>query len=100
MSLEDNNKVVVKIFGEDYPIAGVSDPSYISQIADYVDNKMNDIAKASRVKSRDKVAILATLSIASELHEKNEIINRGNQEYEAQLDSVITRLDNALRSRF
>ncbi len=96
MSLEDNNKVVVKIFGEEYPIAGVSDPSYISHIAEYVDNKMNDIAKTSRVKSRDKVAILATLSIASELHEKNEIINRGNQEFELQLDSVVARLDSAL----
>jgi len=100
MSLEDNNKVVVKIFGEEYPIAGVSDPSHISRIADYVDNKMNDIAKVSRVKSRDKVAILATLSIASELHEKNEMLNRGSHEYETQLDSIITRLDNALRSRF
>lgn len=100
MSLEDNNKVVVKIFGEDYPITGVSDPSYISQIAGYVDNKMNDIAKASRVKSRDKVAILATLSIASELHEKNEMLNRGTNDFETQLDSIITRLDNALRSRF
>ncbi len=78
---------------------GVSDSAHISQIAHYVDNKMNDIAKASRVKSRDKVAILATLSIASELHEKNEIINRGNKEYEAQLDSVMARLDDALRSR-
>ncbi len=100
MSLEDNNKVVVKIFGEEYPITGVSDTSHISQIAAYVDNKMNDIAKASRIKARDKVAILATLSIASELHEKNEMINRGSNEYETQLDSIITRLDNALRSRF
>jgi len=100
MSLEDNNKVVVKIFGEDYPITGVPDPSYISHIAAYVDNKMNDIAKASRVKSRDKVAILATLSIASELHEKNDLLSRGSNEYEKQLDSIITRLDNALRSRF
>jgi cell division protein ZapA len=98
MSLEDNNKVVVKIFGEDYPITGVSDPSHISQIATFVDNRMNDIARTSRVKSRDKVAILATLSIASELHEKNEIIDHGYKEYESKLDSLAARLDDALSS--
>jgi len=98
MSLDNNNKVVVKIFGEEYPILGVSDPGHISQIAEFVDSRMNDIAKTSRVKSRDKVAILATLSIASELHEKNEIINRGNLEYETQLDTLVTRLDDALGS--
>ena len=98
MSLDDNNKVVVTIFGEEYPITGVSDPTYISQIAVYVDNKMNDIARTSRVKSRDKVAILASLSIASELHEKNEILDRGNQDCESQLDSLVARLDQALGS--
>jgi cell division protein ZapA len=98
MSLEDNNKVVVKIFGEDYPITGVSDPSYISRIAAFVDNRMNDIARTSRVKSRDKVAILATLSIASELHEKNDIINHGYDEYEKRLDLLVDRLDDALNS--
>ena len=98
MSSEEKNKVVVSIFGEEYPIAGVSDPKYVSQIAKYVDNKMNDIARTSRVKSRDKVAILATLSIASELHEKKELINQGNREYESQLDSIVARLDSALGS--
>jgi cell division protein ZapA len=98
MSSEEKNKVVVNIFGEEYPIAGVSDPKYVSQIAKYVDNKMNDIARTSRVKSRDKVAILATLSIASELHEKKELINQGNREYESQLDSIVARLDSALGS--
>ena len=98
MSSEETKKVVVNIFGEEYPIAGVGDAAYVSHIAEYVDTKMNDIARTSRVKSRDKVAILATLSIASELHEKDEIISRGNKEYEAQLDSIMTRLDTALGS--
>jgi cell division protein ZapA len=98
MSSEENKKVVVNIFGEEYPIAGAGEADYVSHIAEYVDTKMNDIARTSRVKSRDKVAILATLSIASELHEKNEIISQGNQEYEAQLDSIMSRLDTALGS--
>lgn len=98
MSSEKDNNVVVNIFGEEYPIAGVTDSKYVSQVAKYVDTKMNDIARTSRVKSRDKVAILASLTIASELHEKNEIISQGNKEYETQLDSIMSRLDSALGS--
>ena len=98
MSLDKDNKVIVKIFGEDYPITGVSDTAHISKVADYVDTKMNDIAKNSRVQSRDKLAILTSLSIASELHEKSDIVSHGDQQYSEQLDSVIARLDNALRT--
>ncbi len=96
MSLDKDNKVIVKIFGEDYPITGVSDTAHISKVADYVDTKMNDIAKTSRIQSRDKVAILTSLSIASELYEKADIVSQGDQQYSEQLDSVIARLDNAL----
>ena len=96
MSLNKDNKVIVKIFGEDYPITGVSDRAHISKVADYVDTKMNDIAQSSRIQSRDKVAILTSLSIASELHEKSDIVTQGDQQHIAQLDSLITRLDNAL----
>ena len=96
MSLDKDNKVIVKIFGEDYPITGVSDTAHISKVADYVDTKMNDIAKTSRIQLRDKLAILTSLSIASELHEKSDIVSQGDQQYDAQLDSLIARLDNAL----
>ncbi|MCH8026786.1 MAG: cell division protein ZapA [candidate division Zixibacteria bacterium] len=98
MSLDKDNKVIVKIFGEDYPITGVSDTAHISKVADYVDTKMNDIAKTSRIQSRDKLAILTSLSIASELHEKADIVSQGDQQYNQQLDSMIARLDNALRT--
>ena len=63
--VKENNKVVVKIFGEEYPIAGSADQAYISRIADYVDSKMKETAKNSQIKSRDKVAILAAMSIAT-----------------------------------
>ena len=98
MSLDKDNKVIVKIFGEDYPITGVSDTAHISKVADYVDMKMNDIAKTSRIQSRDKLAILTSLSIASELHEKTDIVSQGDQQYNEQLDSLIARLNNALRT--
>ena len=98
MSSNKDNKVIVRIFGEEYPITGVSDAKHISKVAKYVDTKMNDIARNSRIQSRDKVAILTSLSIASELQEKTDMVRQGEKLYVEQLDSVINRLDNALRT--
>jgi cell division protein ZapA len=98
MSSDKDNKVIVRIFGEEYPITGVSDSAHISEVAKYVDTKMNDIARNSRIQSRDKVAILTSLSIASELQEKAEMVRQGEKLYVEQLDSVISRLDNVLRT--
>ncbi len=89
----NKNKVVVKIFGDEYPISGVADPTYISKIADFVDSKMRETATASNVKVKDRVAILAVMSIASELHEKNEKLETINDKFESQLDNMNNRLD-------
>jgi cell division protein ZapA len=92
------NKVVVKIYGEDYPITGSNDPAYISKIADFVDLRMRDIAANSRVKSRDKVAILTAMSIASELHEKNEALTQTRSSSDDRIERLIAKLENALSS--
>ena len=87
---------MVNIYGEEYPIAGVSDPSYISRIAEYVDAKMREAAKNSRVVARDKVAILAAMSIASELHGEKESLQHSGEQFEARIDDMLARLDSAL----
>jgi len=92
------NKVVVKIFGEEYPVTGIEDPAYISKVADFVDSRMKQVAGLSRAKSRDKVAILAALSLASELFEKADSLDSYNHSQHSNLDSLISRLDDALMS--
>jgi cell division protein ZapA len=97
MAADSNeNKVVVRIYGEDYPITGVDDPAYISKIADLVDSRMKDIAAGSRVKSRDKVAILTAMSMASELHEKSELLDSSGGQVNRRVDHIISQLEQAL----
>lgn len=91
-----DNKVIVKIYGEDYPIAGAEDPAYISRIADLVDSRMKDVASQSRIKSADKVAILTALSFASELYEKEDTTKGSTKAFDASVDQLISRLDLAL----
>lgn len=94
--LSVENKVVVRIFGEEYPITGAGDPAHISKIADFVDSRMQEIARQSRIKARDKVAILAALSLASELLEKKESVSLSRREQEAKLSDLLNQLDAAL----
>ncbi len=90
------NKVVVNIFGEDYPITGVTDPSYISRVADFVDARMKEAAGDNRIRSRDRIAILAAMSLASELMESNEQLAGATDHFNSQADSILTRLEHEL----
>jgi cell division protein ZapA len=90
------NKVVVNIYGEDYAILGESDPVYISKIAEYVDSKMSEVSNAGQISSRDKVAILAAMSIASELKENNERLSNAQAHFHSDIDRVIARLDDTI----
>ena len=96
MTNSDEHKVTVNIYGEEYPITGVSDPSYISRIADFVDLRMRETAKGSRTAARDKVAILTAMSIASELYEKKDDSNNFSEQFNAQIEHLINRLDSVL----
>ncbi|MCP4684333.1 MAG: cell division protein ZapA [bacterium] len=90
------NKVVVKIFGEEYPITGSDDPAYISKIADFLDSRMQDVARRSRTRAREKVAILTALSLASEILDNAESVRESAATRKTNLDEVLARLDRAL----
>lgn len=92
------NTVIVKIFGEEYPITGGSDPDHIRRVADYVDAKMREVANLSRSKARDKVAILTALSIASELVDKRDQLKSLETDHNNCVDSLLERIDATLKS--
>ncbi len=62
----------VEIFGQEYKIKGAGDPEYIHKIAGYVDSKMREIAHSSGIMSQSRIAILAALNIADELHQERD----------------------------
>jgi cell division protein ZapA len=90
------NKVIVNIFGEEYPITAKTDSASISRIADYVDSRMRELAKISRSQARDKLVILAAMSIASELFENRDSLSTVNQDFTDRLSHLIARLDQAI----
>jgi cell division protein ZapA len=93
------NKVVVRIFGDDYPITGSGDPARISKIADFVDSRMQEIARQSRSKAKDKVAILTAMSLASELLEKSDGLSALEHNQEDRFRNLLAQLDSALTDK-
>jgi cell division protein ZapA len=68
----EKDSVTVEIFGHEYKIKGHADPEYMTQLAQYVDRKMREIAQGTPVGSA-RIGILAALNIADELFkERNE----------------------------
>jgi len=57
---------------------------------------MREAAKNSRVVAKDKVALLAAMSIASELHGERETLKLSGKQHHVRIDDILARLDKAL----
>lgn len=60
------NKVVVDIFGESYPLKSDNNPEYVRMLAELVDRNMRDVAAKTRSFSGNKIGVLAALQLADE----------------------------------
>lgn len=58
--------VMVDIQGMRYPVRSALDPSYVTQLARYVDEKMSAAGQAVPIGESTKLAVLAALNIADE----------------------------------
>src|SRR6202035_3961933 len=89
--------VKVEIFGQMYAIRGELDEAYVHRLAQYVDEKMHAIAGATATVDTQKVAVLAALAIADELHSTQK--DRGDREelMREQAERCLTLVERALK---
>jgi len=87
----------VQIFGQSYVIRGELEESYVQQLAAYVDQKMHAIASATSTVDTQKLAVLAALAIADELHSAQK--ERGDHEdlLREQAERCLTLVERALK---
>ena len=62
------NRVKVEIYGQSYTLSGDLDETYVQKLARYVDEKMSAVAEATQTVDSVRVAVLAAMAIADELH--------------------------------
>jgi cell division protein ZapA len=89
--------VKVQIFGQTYALRGELDEAYVQKLAAYVDEKMRAIADATATIDTQKLAVLAALAIADELHSAQK--ERGDQEelLREQAERCLTLVERALK---
>jgi cell division protein ZapA len=89
--------VKVQIFGQTYSIYGELDQAYVQKLASYVDEKMTAISEATKTIDTHKVAVLAALAIADELHSSQR--DRGEEEslLREQAERCLTLVERALK---
>jgi cell division protein ZapA len=89
--------VKVQIFGQTYAIRGDLDEEYVQKLAAYVDEKMRAIADATATVDTQKLAVLAALAIADELHSAQK--ERGDREelLREQAERCLTLVERALK---
>lgn len=94
----ENNKVTVKIYGQEYVIAGEMPKDEIVRLADYVDTKMKEIATAAQSAGANpqNVAILAAVNVANELFKTQkevETVRQQNSKEIAELRQMNAQLE-------
>jgi cell division protein ZapA len=89
--------VKVQIFGQVFPIQGDLDEAYMQKLAEYVDKKMRAITDMTPTVDTQKVAILAAMAIADELHSLRK--ERGEREelLKEQAERCLTLVERALK---
>ena len=92
-----NAPVKVQIFGQTYSIRGNLDEKYVQKLARYVDEKMHAIADVTTTVDTQKVAVLAALAIADELHAMRTERNEHEELLREQAERCLTLVERALK---
>jgi cell division protein ZapA len=95
-SRDGKNVVQVHILGHQLPIRGEADPSYILELAEFVDLKMREVTQKMPVAAVSKVAILASLNIADELFKERANKQRVGTDANDRTADLLRRLDEVL----
>ena len=94
----DKKSVVVNIGGKEFKIKGDADESLLLELAAYVDGKMKEIKDKAGVVDLHRLAVLAALNIAEELHNlKSEKAQAASREMDDKLAEMNALVDTYLQ---
>jgi cell division protein ZapA len=92
------SSVRVEIFDQTYNLRG-SDGEYIVKLADYVDSKMRAVSEQTQTVDTARLAVLAALNLADELHLLKRRLEGGTPDYRQRAQHLSAALDEVLEDR-
>jgi cell division protein ZapA len=97
----DNNKVSVKIFGQEYTITGNKSREHIIKVADYVDVKMKEISQALQSGPLSSIAVLAAVNVSDDYFsalERFQHFELANQQAEKDIEHYVQLWEEAKKN--
>jgi cell division protein ZapA len=91
-----SNRVKVEIYGQSYTLSGDLDENYVHKLARYVDEKMSAVAEATHTVDSVRVAVLAAMAIADELHTRQNDTGHRDDALRERAQQCLTILERAL----
>jgi cell division protein ZapA len=89
----------VEIYNQTYNIRSDGDSEYLMQLADFVDARMREISSGTLTVDSLKVAILAALHIADELHRMKQTYEQADSQLATRSAECAEMLDRLLKVR-
>jgi cell division protein ZapA len=92
-----SNRIKVEIYGQTYTMGGDLDEAYVQNLARYVDEKMKAAAAATQTVDSVRVAVLAAMAIADELHSREHDTGHRDEALRERAKQCLTILERALK---
>ncbi len=89
----------VEIYNQTYNIRSDGDSEYLTMLANFVDGRMREISSGTLTVDSLKVAILAALHIADELHRLKQTHEQADEQLATRSAECAEMLDRLLRVR-
>lgn len=89
----------VEIYNQVYNIRSDGDSEYVTGLAEFVDRRMREISSGTLTVDSLKVAILAALHIADELHRLKRLHEQADAQLGARSAECAEMLDRLLKAR-
>jgi cell division protein ZapA len=90
-------RLKVEIYDQIYNIGGELDEAYVTELARYVDAKMREVAEATKTVDSLRVAVLAALAIADELHSMRQGQGETERSLRERAERCLTLVERALK---
>src|SRR5437899_6434466 len=89
--------IKVEIYDQAYTVRSDGDPEYLKELAEYVDQRMREISSGTLTVDSRKVAILAALYIADELHQLRKLHEQADAQLATRSVECSEMLDRLLK---
>ena len=96
--LEASPTIKVDIYDQAYTVRSDGDPEYLKQLAEYVDQRMREISSGTLTVDSRKVAILAALYLADELHQLRKAHEQADEQLATRSMECSEMLDRLLKA--